>query len=48
MVVLSKLMRYAAAGLDRPDFKPEDPWEEKEAGENGPLLFEGEQQNKQQ
>jgi hypothetical protein len=29
------------AGLDRPDFKPEDPWEERKAGEHGPLVFEG-------
>lgn len=40
--VLHDCASTAAAGLDRPDFKPEDPWEEKEAGENGPLLFEGE------
>uniref|UniRef100_A0A383VSU2 SET domain-containing protein n=1 Tax=Tetradesmus obliquus TaxID=3088 RepID=A0A383VSU2_TETOB len=34
-------VEHQLSGLDRPDFKPEDPWEEKEAGENGPLLFEG-------
>ncbi|KAF6258737.1 hypothetical protein COO60DRAFT_1090024 [Scenedesmus sp. NREL 46B-D3] len=29
------------SGLDRADFKPEDPWEERVAGEHGPLVFEG-------
>jgi hypothetical protein len=43
-MVLTKLMCVllrCVAGLDMPDFKPEDPWEEREAGEHGPLVFEG-------
>uniref|UniRef100_A0A383VR40 SET domain-containing protein n=1 Tax=Tetradesmus obliquus TaxID=3088 RepID=A0A383VR40_TETOB len=37
----SMSVQHRLSGLDRHDFKPEEPWEEPPVGEHGPLLFEG-------